>query len=225
MSYLYDFDLENITVETVTPICEHLIRLFAILELVDAGYSSSNFKTFLFTENLKLVDKNVNFDEISADFIKHINEHWNKEDIFDSVLDYTNNPLVFLNEYLYAKEHELDFSFSENVNIEHIMPASGHNLNAIRADAGIETTSEFDGVVNTLGNKILLEENINKSIGKEWFATKKQTSIIDKSGYKDSRYNIAHALTNYPSDSWKKEDIQEATNKVAKRITDFIFEP
>ena len=125
-----------------------------------------------------------------------------------------------LNEYLFAKNN---FNFPENVNIEHIMPSSGHNIDAIRIDAKIDSKEEFDSIVNKLGNKILLEEDINKSIGKEWFQMKKQKSIIDKSGYKDSQYAIARSLTDYESDLWTKEDVEIATQKAATRIVNFIF--
>ena len=125
--------------------------------------------------------------------------------------------------YEYAKKHDLPFNFSENVNIEHIMPASGHNITSIQQDAGIEDVTEFKSVVNQLGNKILLEEDINKSIGNEWFKTKKQKSVKDKAGYKDSTYPIALALVGYPSDIWTKEDIETATSNAAERILDFIY--
>ena len=103
------------------------------------------------------------------------------------------------------------------------MPSSGHNIDAIRIDAKIDSKEEFDSIVNKLGNKILLEEDINKSIGKEWFQMKKQKSIIDKSGYKDSQYAIARSLTDYESDLWTKEDVEIATQKAATRIVNFIF--
>ena len=104
------------------------------------------------------------------------------------------------------------------------MPASGNNISTIREDARISDKEEFSMIVNKLGNKILLEEKINKSIGNEWFKTKKQTSINNKSGYKDSKYAIAVALTSYPSDIWTKDDIDTATNKGIERIVDFIFD-
>ena len=52
------------------------------------------------------------------------------------------------------------------------MPYSGNNLQEIRKDAEINSEEEFYGVVNKLGNKILLEEKINRAIGNEWFRTK-----------------------------------------------------
>jgi uncharacterized protein with ParB-like and HNH nuclease domain len=223
ISYLNRYEAEELTENKVIDVAECLLRLFSVLELVDAGYSSAKFKTFLFGENIKLVDKNVPVDVITKEFSSHISKTWDKGGIEGSLLEYDKNILVFLNEYLYAKAHGVAFDFADSVNIEHIMPASGHNIEAIRLDAEIETREEFVSFANKLGNKILLEEDINKSIGNDWFRTKKQKSIIDKAGYKDSRYHIARALTAYGKDKWTKDDIDTATLKVAERISRFIF--
>ncbi|MBP5716926.1 MAG: HNH endonuclease, partial [Bacteroidales bacterium] len=99
----------------------------------------------------------------------------------------------------------------------------GHNIDSIRTDANIDTPEEFKIIVNKLGNKILLEDDINKSIGREWFMTKKQQSITTKTGYKDSKFGLALSLVNYEQDKWTKEDIEKCTKKVADRIVDFIF--
>ena len=221
--YLYRYETTEITEENILDLCECLLRLFTVLELSDAGYSSSKFKTFLFGENIKLVDKNISIDTIKNNFNEHINNNWNPDTISDAIIEYEKNLLVFLNEYVYAKNKSAKFDFAENVNIEHIMPASGRNLTTIQRDANIATKEEFNSIVNKLGNKILLEEDINKSIGNEWFKTKKQKSIIYRSGYKDSKYAIAIALTNYHKDTWAKEDIETATSKVADRINKFVF--
>lgn len=223
ISYLNRYEVDEINEEIVSNISECLLRLFTVLELVDAGYSSSRFKTFLFGENVKLVDESIPMDDIICDFTEHIKSKWSKWDIQNSITEYDKNILVYLNEYLYAKGHDLDFNFDDTVNIEHIMSASGHNIDAIRQDAGIETREEFVGIVNLLGNKILLEEDINKYIGNDWFKTKKQKTINDKTGYKNSKYNIARALVDYPKEMWTKKDIEDATLKVAERISNFIF--
>jgi hypothetical protein len=191
--------------------------------LVDAGYSSKNFKTFLFTVNIKLVDSEIPISQIRKDFDKHIRDTWTQQDIEESISEYDDNILVYLNEYLYAKNKCLPFDFAESVNVEHIMPGSGKNIEIIRRDAGIPDKEEFQGLVNKLGNKILLEDDINKSIGNEWFRTKKHNSIQSKSGYVHSRYAIAKELTRYPKDTWEKIDINKATEKVAERIVNFIF--
>jgi hypothetical protein len=222
-SYLYRFDTADISEDNILEVSECLLRLFTVLELSDAGYSSSRFKTFLFSENIKLVDKNISVDTIKNDFHEHINKNWTEENLAISISEYTKNLLVFLNEYIYAKTKSVVFYFKENANIEHIMPASGRNITTIRQDAGITDNEEFNGIVNKLGNKILLEEVINKSIGNEWFKTKKQNSVKYKSGYKDSGYPIALALTSYPKDTWERVDIEIATEKAVDRIVKFVF--
>ncbi len=223
ISFLNRFEPNELTPEKTLHMTECLIRLFTVMELVDVGYSSSKFKTFLFGENVKLVDKTVSIDVVKHDFDEHISRCWKEEELKEALRDYEKNIIVFLNEYLYAKEHRLPFDFSDSVNVEHIMPGSGRNLDAIRSDAGIETKEEFDFLVNQLGNKILLEEDINKSISNDWFRTKKQKTVTEKKGYKDSKYGIASALAGYPSDTWKKEDIAAATEKAVSRIIRFIF--
>ena len=107
------------------------------------------------------------------------------------------------------------------------MPYSGGNLQEIRKDAGIDNEDEFRDIVNKLGNKILLEEKINRAIGNEWFRTKVSTKLENKTGYIDSKYPLARALvsqyqnTNKPY--WKKDDILSATDKASNRIIRFIF--
>ena len=223
ISFLNRFEPNELTQEKILQITECLIRLFTVMELVDVGYSSSKFKTFLFGENVKLVDNSVSIEVIKHDFDEHISRCWKENEVKEVLRDYEKNILVFLNEYLYAKKHNLPFDFSDSVNVEHIMPGSGRNIDAIRDDAGIETNEEFDSLVNQLGNKILLEEDINKSISNDWFRTKKQKTVKEKKGYKDSKYGIASALAGYPSDTWKKEDIAAATEKAVSRIIRFIF--
>jgi hypothetical protein len=222
--YFYRYETTEINEKKLLEVCECLLRLFTILELVDAGYSSKNFKTFLFGADIKLVDKNISIRDIKRDFNEHIAKNWNEKNITEEIHDYDKNIMVYLNEYLYAKSKGIKFDFAENVNIEHIMPGSGRDKISIRQDAGIADEDEFNSIVNKLGNKILLEEDINKSISNEWFKTKKQSSIKDKSGYKDSKYAIAVHLTKYPKTTWDKDDIAIATEKAAQRIVKFIFQ-
>ena len=223
ISYLFRVPEEEISEYNITPIMECLLRLFALLEAGDFVFSSRYFKTFLFNENFKLVDPNYPIEKIIEDFDSHINTTWDKEDVMADLKEYDKNILVYLNEYLYAKEHGLHFDFiPDKVNVEHIMPSSGHNIDAIRTDAGM-TREEFDDMVNLLGNKILLEEDINKYIGRDWFKTKKGTLVQDKKGYIGSKFGIATALSSYPSDTWGKEDIEMANQKATERICNFIF--
>lgn len=226
-SYFFRFDEDNITEELVEPILECLLRLFSLLELVDVGYSSKYFKTFLFGAEVKLVSKSTTVDAITQDFNEHIRSNWDKETIWAALHDYDGNVLVYLNEFLFAKEKGLSFTLGTKYDIEHIMPYSGNNLQEIRKDAEIDSEEEFYGVVNKLGNKILLEEKINRAIGNEWFRTKVSTKLENKTGYIDSKYPIARALVSkYQSANkpyWKKDDIMSATDKASDRTVRFIF--
>lgn len=226
-SYFFRFDEDNITEELVEPILGCLLRLFSLLELVDVGYSSKYFKTFLFGAEVKLVSKSTTVDAITQDFNEHIRSNWDKETIWAALHDYDGNVLVYLNEFLFAKEKGLSFTLGTKYDIEHIMPYSGNNLQEIRKDAEIDSEEEFYGVVNKLGNKILLEEKINRAIGNEWFRTKVSTKLENKTGYIDSKYPIARALVSkYQSANkpyWKKDDIMSTTDKASDRIVSFIF--
>lgn len=226
-SYFHRFDADKISEEDVNEIAVCLLRLFTVLELVDIGYSSSTFKTFLFGEIVKMADSSVFVQDIKADFDKHISEKWKADEIKKYVSEYDRNMLVYLNEYLFAQENGLSFVLGSKYDIEHIMPQSGANLDAIRKDAQIDSKEEFDDTVNKLGNKILLEEKINRSIGNEWFRTKVSTKLSDKTGYIDSDYPVATALVRkYENDTkpyWCKQDIDHATDVASDRIVGFIF--
>ena len=99
------------------------------------------------------------------------------------------------------------------------MPLSGHNINAIRHDAGFaddnDGKEQYRSLVDKIGNKILLEEKKNKSIGNEWFVSKKS----NEDGYNSSSFAMAKKLAN----KWTKEDIAKATDAAADRIVNFIF--
>lgn len=226
-SYFYRFNEEDLTEDIVMPIIDCFLRLFSLLELVDVGYSSKYFKTFLFGEEVKFIDETISINDIVKDFNDHIHAHWDKDTIRAALHDYNGNILVYLNEYLFAKEKGMQFAFGSKYDIEHIMPYSGNNLQEIRKDAEIRCEEEFYSIVNKLGNKIILEEKINRSIGNEWFRTKVSTTLENKTGYIDSKYPIACALvdkyrnTNKPY--WKKDDIATATDKASDRIVMFIF--
>ena len=136
--------------------------------------------------------------------------------------------LVVLNEYLFSKKSNIEFILPKKYEIEHIMPRSGQNISQIQVDAGMENKDEFLDTVNKLGNKILLEENINRSIGNAWFRTKIQNSVKDKKGYKDSSFALASSIvktySNIANPIWTKDDIKMMTEKIAERITEFIFD-
>lgn len=227
ISYLFRFELDEISEKLVADFLNQLLKLFAVLELVDIGYSSSKFKTFLFGLNTKLVDENIPLEEVNHEIHRHIIKNWGKDSIKENILNYSKNALVYLDEYIFCLANDQQFILPEKYEIEHIMPRSGKNIDQIREDAGLVDKEEFLAVVNQLGNKILLEENINRSIGNAWFRTKIQSSVIEKKGYKDSQFCLPSTIINRYKDeempAWQVEDINERTEVIADRISDFIF--
>nr|WP_315526799.1 DUF262 domain-containing HNH endonuclease family protein [Carnobacterium maltaromaticum] len=204
----------------------YLLRLAAVLELTDFSYGNANFKGFLERINLKYsqVDQYSEQDLIT-EIKMHISKNFNREDIEQTLKESgVSNSIIFLNEYIYSKEHNLEFSAIGNIDIEHIMPQSGLNRENIMKDAGFEYKDEFFEYAEKIGNKILLESEINRGIGDAWFRTKKENTITSHHGYKGSKYKIASALVNYHKDIWTREDIDWATDKAANRIASFIFE-
>lgn len=226
-SYFYRFKVDEISEENIEDIAICLLRLFTVLELVDIGYSSNAFKTFLFGEVVKLADPDISVQTIKDDFDKHISKKWSKEELKKYVIEYDKNMLVYLNEYLVAKENNFNFMLGAKYDIEHIMPVSGANLDEIRKDAQINSKEEFKNTVNKLGNKILLEEKINRALGNEWFRTKVSTKLSSKTGYIDSCYPLARDFVKkYENDNkpyWCKKDIERATDVASDRIVNFIF--
>lgn len=204
----------------------YLLRLGAILELTDFSYGNRLFKGFLEKMNLKYSQINTITDANLIEEVKqHIASNFNKADIKQTLIDGgVPTPIIYLNEYLYAKYHKLEFNLNRNVDIEHIMPQSGINRENIIKDAGLSGKEEFYKYREKLGNKIPLESEINRGIGDAWFRTKKENSITSHHGYRESKYQIASSLVNYPKDTWTKEDIDMATKKAAERIIKFIFE-
>ncbi len=200
-----------------------LLKVFALLAICDYGYSSSAFKVFLIGLNME-IGAGVSTKELVNLIETHIQNSFDKNSIFSLLKENSPaNGLLYLNEYLFAKENNTSFSFStQKTEIEHIMPESGKNIIAIRTDAGMDEDT-FKQYVNKLGNKILLEQQINGSISNDWFRVKKQNSVKEKRGYKDSVFPIAQSLVAYPDDRWTKDDIDKATDKAAKRIVGFIF--
>lgn len=218
------FDIIEQNINDITIIAESLLRLFVLLKITGNRYSSSHFKIFLFNQLEHLADPQVPVDTIKTSFNNHINSSWKRKDINENIQYFTEDILVYINEYLYAKHNNIDFVIDDSVNIEHIMPQSGRNRDAIRNDAGFSDIDEFNSYIDKIGNKILLEAEINKSLSNDWFKTKKSSDFKQRAGYINSQYPLSLALVNYPKDTWTKEDIDVATEKATKRITNFIFD-
>lgn len=220
ISYLNRFKLEEIDESSVGEIAEPLLKLFSILELVDTGYSSAKFKTFLFKLNIKLVNAEININEIKKDINDHIQNTWSKDELKESILSYTRNPLVFLYEYICSRKSNTRFELLDKNEIEHIMPNSGKIKEFVREDAKIDSKEEFELIVNRLGNKILLEKSINSKVGDAWFRVKIKE-------YQNSKFLLARKIVEEHKTEekplWTKEKINKRTEEIKETFLDFIF--
>lgn len=203
----------------------YLLKIGVLLELTEYSYSHRFFKGFLESINIKYSQvSNITEADLIAEIKQHITTSFNKSDIEQTLKESgVSTPIIYLNEFLYSIEKGFKFNLSGNVDIEHIMPQSGLNRENIMKDAGFSNPDEFCEYAEKLGNKIMLESEINRGVGDAWFRTKKENNITSHHGYIGSQYHIANALVNYPKDTWTKEDIDIATDKAAKRIIEFIF--
>ena len=204
---------------------EYLLRLGVLIELSELSYSHKLFKGFLEEINLMYsqVDS-ISIDDLISKIKNHIHANFIYEDVKQTLTESgVSNSILFVNEFLFALEKVIDFNLDGNIDIEHIMPQSGLNRENIMSDAGLESQDEFRDFAERLGNKILLESEINRGIGDAWFRTKRENTITGGHGYIGSKFPIAKSLVNYVNDTWTKTDIELATEKAAKRIADFIF--
>lgn len=204
------------------------LRLFTLYEIDEKSYSSGLFKTFLLKRQVQFVNNNINLQEISNEFDKHIKGKWDIETVKKLIYSCTSDALVFLNDFLFAKEINYKFVISQP-EIEHIMCRCGRNSKTVRDNANIKSENEFKNYLNMLGNKILLELEINRGVGNAWFKSKLTGTVSDENnrGYGDSIYPFARYLVDkyksVESPQWTKELIEEYTEKACDRIAKFIF--
>ncbi|WP_051586207.1 DUF262 domain-containing protein [Mycoplasmopsis lipofaciens] len=218
ISYLSKFKLEDINEEKVKEIAIPLLKLFTILELVEIGYSSSKFKSFLFKLNLFSVDDNYNVSDINKMVNEHINTTWKREQINQLLNTYSKNVLVYLNEYLISQERNMSLNLNKSNDVEHILPKVIWRAN----------DDKYDDYIDSLGNKIVLERPINRGFSEEWFPFK-----LEK--YKNSIYPMARKIwedfsiknSQDSSENKIKWDIDEINNnekEIIERIMKFIFD-
>ena len=235
-SFLNRYNPDEIDRDAVVKVTESLLRLFSLLELSEKDYSSDEFKAFLLEKNVVWARQTTEVNLIEADIAGQVKDKWEYNASKTELANYNserNKPFVYLNEYLYAKSKRKTFDFNADTDVEHILPDSGKHLPTIRRYTGLENQDEFEKYVNKLGNKILLESQINRAIGNEWFGTKQNPSLENNkgkkvNGYAESSFFLANALAKYRKEGpsahvWEKYDIDKATEKAATRIADFIF--
>lgn len=157
---------------------------------------------------------------------EHLNELFNKnfqsDDVISSRLGeplddsrLTRYLLFKINENLGGNTRALKFD-PKIIHVEHIAPDKMTNHwrteLQIQAHDSEDASSEYDQIVERVGNKTLLEWKINSSIKQKEFAIKKngvKTKKGKNKGYKDSSILLTTDLLSLPK--WSKDSIDQRT--------------
>jgi len=157
---------------------------------------------------------------------EHLNELFNKNFQSDDVISnrlgeplddsrLTRYLLFKINENLGGNTRALKFD-PKIIHVEHIAPDKMTNQwrteLQIQAHDSEDASSEYDQIVERVGNKTLLEWKINSSIKQKEFAIKKngvKTKKGKNKGYKDSSILLTTDLLSLPK--WSKDSIDQRT--------------
>ena len=154
----------------------------------------------IFTFCIELAQNN------SANFTYPVVEDF-KESIKAFSFSKMTKPLLLLNAYLFDDNQPL---LKENMDIEHIFPQKWQNTNY--NGWNFEDAKSY---LNMFGNKIILENRLNIIAGNGYFGQKKRD-------YAKSKVKEVNTLADYDSNDWLKEDIENRTEQIVRRLTSFF---
>lgn len=166
-------------------------------------------KTPIFNAYASLYDKNE-LDFKAKKGNKNIAEILSNEEDFKKDFFKANkllSALITLNLYIKFPAQKI-----ENGEIEHIFPQKWQNTNYNGWDR--KEAKEF---LEHIGNKMWLEKKLNIQAGNGYFGKKKEK-------YRESNFEEARELANYPKDDWLKDDIIERGNDIYQRLLKFFKE-
>lgn len=98
--------------------------------------------------------------------------------------------------------------------------SSGYDIEHIHANADGSVDIDDYGLQNSIGNLVLLESFINRSIQDLSFKEKVNRSD-GNCCYKDSKYASIAKIRTYPK--WEKEEITARLDSEFQRIVDFVW--
>lgn len=150
--------------------------------------------------------------KIESSRIDELYQKYKIKDVIEGYIadsDMRKNLLCRISEYLIEKQKNVPINemyellFNTEYDIEHIHA---------NADSTIKVT---DGCQNSIGNLVLLERKINRSIQDDTFTQKKV-------GYKNSKYySICDIRKN---EKWDEDEIRERMNQEVARIMAYLFD-
>lgn len=101
--------------------------------------------------------------------------------------------------------------FIYGYDIEHIQ--SYHHEDPEKRD---QTWQEWGSLLNSIGNLMLLQTSVNRSIGNKPFTEKKKV-------YKKSIFAIAQKIGNRPESDWNQELAQEKLDRDSEELSNYLF--
>ena len=164
----------------------------------------------LFSDFKKVISKIIS--KIESSRIDELYQKYKIKEVIEGYIadsDMRKNLLCRISEYLIEKQKNVptnemyELLFNTEYDIEHIHA---------NADSTIKVT---DGCQNSIGNLVLLERKINRSIQDDTFTQKKV-------GYKNSKYySICDIRKN---EKWDEDEIRERMNQEVARIMAYLFD-
>lgn len=151
--------------------------------------------------------------EFDTDKKQDIKQILDNEILFKAQFDKASNKLittlVTLNLYLKHPKQEVIGG-----QIEHIHPQT---TKWRKNYTGWEYKDEAKRYIESIGNKMWLEQKLNIWASNKYFDDKKEE-------YKKSKFLEAQDLANYPKDDWLKEDIEKRGEEIYQRLFNFFKE-
>lgn len=179
-------------------------------------YSAILHKTS-FENIIKKIEDSVNRDDVKKLFNDRLNEPMaNKYTVKNLICRLSAMFYELESDKIKSKEQTLKLIFKEAIDIEHIQAYTDcKDVIQVRESWGEE--------LDCLGNLIVLESNINRSIGNLEF-TEKLIGTTEIGGYKKSNYAIMSEFIkeNSRKQKWSKEDALERKKKEIGKIVDYV---
>ncbi len=205
--YCKENDINFFDDKTLLPFLKKVIATLFVIYLNRPEVNA--VKDPIFNAYASLYDKNE-LDFKAKKGNKNIAEILSNEEDFKKDFFKANkllSALITLNLYIKFPAQKI-----ENGEIEHIFPQKWQNTNYNGWDR--KEAKEF---LEHIGNKMWLEKKLNIQAGNGYFGKKKEK-------YRESNFEEARELANYPKDDWLKDDIIERGNDIYQRLLKFFKE-
>lgn len=226
--FLFRFEKEENVQHKLEKFIQQLSKLYFIYSI---RFQKSIYEIHSFTHKLikNISDVNQDFQSILniinekiGDIESHNNGWYNLNDVLKGDITYNSklkSLVCRLSAFLEENNENLNEQdikelmtkiFDKPIDIEHIQSYFDKDLK--RRD---DILVEWGSTINSIGNLVVLEYNINRSIRNKEFKEKIE-------GYKNSKYKIISSLI--ANEDWTLDKAEARMDSEFKKITDYLFE-